>query len=274
MFDNIRRIDNDIYFALNNLTETMLVCQIDYWLNIIKNSNDPKFKEYHTHYGKLWVYKTCEEWQVELPYFSLSTIKRAIKSLKEKKIIISDNFNQKGYDRTAWYTIDYDTLETLINTHSVTVNQCKVSQRTDAKCQSETTNTIDYSETSSKDYIKCTMLFSGEKRVNYDILKNQIRKACRKHGISDTDYMQDIIVHFFKTYETTFGRPHPYLKTSQLENIIEQLYYGTDIVQDMASEDYKYLIDEYFQTDYDCDYNLNHFATPGILDNLFYKNLY
>lgn len=255
------------------LNESIILHQIHYWLNNIEKSDNDEYKTYHYHCGRYWVYNTFEQWHNQFPYWSVITIKRTFKSLEDKHLLIIGNFNKKGYDRTKWYTIDYDALETLENSHSINMIQCKVSDCDSAKYQPDTTNTIDYSETSNKDFKKCTMLFSDEKRVtDYDILHNQIRKICDKNDYN-IKYFEPIIFHFFKKYNRRMKQSHPNLKSAQLERIMQQLYIGTDIVEDMSPDDYILLIDRYFDTFYDCDYNLNHFATEGILDNLFYKNL-
>lgn len=47
--------------------------------------------------------------------FSLSTIKRIVKSLVNRKVISVENFNGMKMNNTNWYAIDYEKLFSLIN---------------------------------------------------------------------------------------------------------------------------------------------------------------
>jgi uncharacterized phage protein (TIGR02220 family) len=85
------------------LNEAVVLQQIHYWLGISK----------HQIKGKTWVYNTYEEWKKQLPFWSVSTIKRTILSLEVKGLLLSDNFNQMKMDKTKWYSIDYDNLQEL-----------------------------------------------------------------------------------------------------------------------------------------------------------------
>jgi DNA-binding HxlR family transcriptional regulator len=53
------------------------------------------------------------DWSKQFPFWSQKTLSRTISSLEKQGLVISGNYNQKGYDRTKWYTIDYDALELL-----------------------------------------------------------------------------------------------------------------------------------------------------------------
>jgi len=83
------------------LNEAVVLQQIHYWLGISKHKID----------GRTWVYNTYEEWQKQLPFWSVSTIKRTILSLETKGLLLSANFNQMKMDKTKWYSIDYDKLQ-------------------------------------------------------------------------------------------------------------------------------------------------------------------
>ncbi|HEY2420440.1 MAG TPA: conserved phage C-terminal domain-containing protein, partial [Neobacillus sp.] len=63
--------------------------------------------------GRIWVYNTYEEWRKQLPFWSVSTIKRTIHSLEIKGLLLSANYNEMKMDKTKWYSIDYDKLQEL-----------------------------------------------------------------------------------------------------------------------------------------------------------------
>lgn len=85
------------------LNEAIVLQQIHYWLNQSK----------HIHDGEKWIYNTQDEWQEQFPFWSLATVKRTLSSLKAKKLIKTGNYNQTAFDRTTWYTIDYDAVSEL-----------------------------------------------------------------------------------------------------------------------------------------------------------------
>jgi hypothetical protein len=87
------------------LNEALFLQQLHYWLQRSDNIKD----------GFAWVYNTCAQWQEQLPFFSDSTIKRTIKSLKEKGLIIVSSYNKAAFDHTKWYRIDYDQLNDILN---------------------------------------------------------------------------------------------------------------------------------------------------------------
>jgi uncharacterized phage protein (TIGR02220 family) len=85
------------------LNEAVVLQQIHYWLGISKHQIE----------GRTWVYNTYEEWQKQIPFWSVSTIKRTILSLEMKGLLLSANFNAMKMDKTKWYSIDYEKLQEL-----------------------------------------------------------------------------------------------------------------------------------------------------------------
>ncbi|MEK5067139.1 conserved phage C-terminal domain-containing protein [Sporosarcina sp. FSL K6-1508] len=63
--------------------------------------------------GHKWVYRTYEEWRnEEFPFWSVDTIKRAIRKLEESGYIISTSqYNRMKMDKTKWYRINYTMLQ-------------------------------------------------------------------------------------------------------------------------------------------------------------------
>ena len=85
------------------LNEAVMLQQIHYWLISSQHEKD----------GRKWVYNTYRDWQLQLPFWSESTIKRSIKSLEEQGYLLSANYNQLKMDKTKWYSIDYEKLAEL-----------------------------------------------------------------------------------------------------------------------------------------------------------------
>ena len=91
------------------LNEAVVLQQIHYWL-----VNFQTVKDYR-HYieGQWWVYNTAEGWQENFPFWSTRTVQRALQSLRDRGLVQVGNFNKKGYDRTLWYTLDYEAMDKL-----------------------------------------------------------------------------------------------------------------------------------------------------------------
>lgn len=82
--------------TLIGLNEAIVLQQIMYWLARSKNVRD----------GKVWIYKTYDEWAEELPFFSVRTLKRIVDSLRKQGLIeTTRKHNKMASDGTLWYTI-------------------------------------------------------------------------------------------------------------------------------------------------------------------------
>lgn len=141
------------------LNEAIITQQVHYWLLRSKNKKD----------GHVWVYKTYVEWQEEFPFWSESTIKRAITSLEKQNVLISTSkYNKMPMDRTKWYTINYPTLQgqplgqndTMLgsdcNDAQVNLTQCSGQNDTKEQVNMTPPITIDYTENTSEITTKTT----------------------------------------------------------------------------------------------------------------------
>lgn len=87
------------------LNEAIILQQLHYWMK----------KKRHIIEGKSWVYNTYEEWQKQFPFWSVTTIRRTLKGLEQQRLLLTDNFSVMAFDRTKWYTIDYEVMESLMS---------------------------------------------------------------------------------------------------------------------------------------------------------------
>lgn len=91
------------------LNESLILQQIHYWLEINKKANT------NNKDGYFGIFNSYDQWQDQFPFWSVSTIKRAISNLEKRKIVVSGNYNKLKTDRTKWYRIDYKLLENIEN---------------------------------------------------------------------------------------------------------------------------------------------------------------
>lgn len=86
------------------LNEALFIQQVHYWLDTSK----------HVHEERRWIYNSYEEWQKQLPFWSVSTIRRIVANLEEQGVLLVGHFSSNKLDRTKWYTINYDAIDSLV----------------------------------------------------------------------------------------------------------------------------------------------------------------
>lgn len=64
--------------------------------------------------GRRWVCKTAEQWHKLLPYYSITTIKKALYELEKCGCIISKKFDAGRFNQRKYYSIDYVVLENVL----------------------------------------------------------------------------------------------------------------------------------------------------------------
>ena len=94
------------------VNEAIILAQLHYWIE--------KNKENHVNFrdGRTWVFQTYKEWNEQFIFWCEKTIKRLFLRLEKKGYIASSNYNKIGYDKTKWYTINYENLPFDLRTNS------------------------------------------------------------------------------------------------------------------------------------------------------------
>lgn len=260
--------------TLIGLNESIVLQQVHYWLKHEEKSGQDYID------GRYWVYNTYEQWQEQFPFWSIRTLQRIFTTLENSGFLLSANYNKIGFDKTKWYSIDYNVLNTF--SPSVQNGTTIVPTWHDGECQNGPTNTIDYTETTTE---KIKSLNGAELKqfhasaiampFNSSILEKQIIKSCHKQGITEhSDYIT-IIEYYYSMYMAIFHKEHPRLSSSAMDSVIEAIYSGSELVDGTDPDMYKALISQHFKTQYDnCDYNICHFMSKGIRNNRFYETCY
>ncbi len=185
------------------LAESIIIQQLHYWIILNKKTNKNNYD------GKHWVYRTYEDWQKnDFPFWSASTIKRIFQKIEKENLIITGNFNKKGYDKTKWYTINYEKIETLfmeINNKPTDEivrpwgqNDPSIgSNRSDRSDQFDPTYTRDYKEI-NKDINKKK---KNKKKSKKDLKISYFQDYIKKNDV--TPKMLKCINYFLKNKEPT-----------------------------------------------------------------------
>ncbi|ETA73482.1 hypothetical protein [Ligilactobacillus equi] len=103
LFDNYPLLVDRSLAEMIGLEKAVIVQQIHYWLQKKNNFHD----------GRYWVYNSIGKWREEQFRFikSKNTLSKYLKELENDGILITGNYNKMKFDRTKWYTIDYDVLK-------------------------------------------------------------------------------------------------------------------------------------------------------------------
>lgn len=83
-----------------------------------------------------------------------------------------------------------------------------------------------------------------------------------------------VIAYYRKAYLEHTGKPHPFMKAWRRARVVAKLEAFADDKSLIGYNDWRIMIDYHFRRRIKTDWRIYHFATPGVLENLFYKNLY
>ena len=79
------------------IEEAIVINNLQFW--ILKNRANKK----HFINDRTWTYNSYKAFSEIFPYWNEHKIKRILDSLVEQGILLRENFNKSGYDRTCWY---------------------------------------------------------------------------------------------------------------------------------------------------------------------------
>ena len=141
------------------LNEAIVLQQIHYWIS------NPALKCEHG--GRKWVYNTVADWKRQLPFFSERTCKRVLASLREMGLVEAENLNRNTFDRTLYYTINYEALQ-QIEDEIASIDSANVEPSDSANLAPSTSGQIGTlsTETTAETTKEITSADSADVRVN------------------------------------------------------------------------------------------------------------
>lgn len=77
----------------------VLFWNITFW--VMKNKANDK----HFHDGNYWTYNSTQAFTELFPFLSRQQVRTALDKLIEEELILTGDYNEKGFDRTKWYTL-------------------------------------------------------------------------------------------------------------------------------------------------------------------------
>lgn len=98
---------------LYGVNEAIFINNIYFWINHNVANNK------HFHDGRFWTYNTKKAFTELFPFWSYEQVKNIIKKLVEKDVLLTANFNENTWDKTAWYSLSEDIIEMFKNGYKV-----------------------------------------------------------------------------------------------------------------------------------------------------------
>jgi len=111
--------------------EAIMIKNFQFW--IMKNKASKK----HFYKNCTWTYNSMESFSELFCFWSPKQIRRILESLKEKGVLITDNFNKISYDRTLWYAFKEE--ENFIKDYSI----CPNGKMEDTKRENQSAQTVE-----------------------------------------------------------------------------------------------------------------------------------
>lgn len=236
------------------LNESIVLQQIHYWNEINKKAKNNLKDGHH------WTFNTYEEWQKQFPFWSVITIKRTFAKLEGWELVIAGNYNKLAIDRTKWYRVNYEALESLENYPLYQNDTSIVSQWYEhwlklRRALPETSPYINSKNNADKTAEQAPPITAHFFSKDKDETVNETTK---------------ILDYYYKQYQRYKGARHPYLKLDQLNRVYDVIMLGISVY----GLDYEYwveMIDTHMERSYrskDNDLNVNAFASSRNLDIL------
>ena len=102
--------------SMIGIEEAIIVHHLQFWIKF----NAMKKRNFHE--GKTWMYQSKREMSEHFPYLNYDKIRYIMERLIELKIIVKNQFNKVGFDKTSWYAfidekafgVDQETIQKLL----------------------------------------------------------------------------------------------------------------------------------------------------------------
>ncbi len=128
--------------------KAVLIENIAFWIKKNK-ANGRNERE-----GRFWTYNSSRAFAELFPFWTTSKIQRMLRTLEEDRYILSGTYNKVQYDRTKWYTITDEYIESLYGLNDAIVQNCTMENAKSTNGLSNNNQTIPYINTNNKPDIK------------------------------------------------------------------------------------------------------------------------
>lgn len=234
---NIIAVPRLFLHATGDLETGTFLAQLLYWTD--KGNREDGF-----------IYKTAKEWYEEI-YLSKYALNKARKKLEKLGILETMVKKANGNPTVHYKLLKKPLIDWLVKFRK---NESKKTKKRNAENEkSLTETTAKNTNINNNDNGR----FASEP-ASYFFRKEEVNFAVK---------------YYFDRYYEKVGHRHPYLKPEQIQRVYEEI---ASIVNEynLNADNLRDMIDEHFRRNLDTDWNINHFATEGILMNLMYEVAY
>lgn len=98
------------------VNEAIFIHNIFFWLS--HNAANNK----HFYKGRYWTYNSKMAFVKLFPFWTYEQVKKIIKNLSDCGVLLKDNFNEKSWDKTIWYSLDDSVLDYYKTVNEATKN--------------------------------------------------------------------------------------------------------------------------------------------------------
>lgn len=208
------------------------------------------------------------------------------KSIKRRFLILTDKFYEEFYNESEEKRDEKKcNIPDEKNCNTGTEKNSEVKYNNKDKYNNKTSIT---EHALSKDKVRVHACFAPKQCASPSYSDKQLEERLigviseYAYDVENANVIFDIFMYFYKEYELMFGRKHPLLSDKTYEKIIKSYYepVGDEISNtDVDIDDYKHMIDLYFDTDYnkrgnynvEIDKSLQHFFFGKIRNHLLMR---
>lgn len=264
------RTYNSVLAKELNKSKAAMINQIHYWTQLLRD-------ERHFHDGRYWVHETYEDWQAQFPDMTTRGIQKMLLSLEEDGYIFVGNFNNKKYDRTKWYSVNYEKVKEVLEKNRHKTADPHEQSSSDSHEQSSSWGheqssspipniSIPNNSIPNNSYIAWSEFEELKHRSPIHKLRDRLFDFFGM-DIDLINDMDELITYFFEKYRRTTGENHEYIVSD--ESFKKPTKEIASVVMEFGKHEVASLISRYFMDFYDQPERLSywHFATNGILRN-------
>lgn len=235
---NLLAIPREIIRFTGDLESGVFLAQLIYWTD--KGGRKDGF-----------IYKTIKEWQDEvfISEYALRKIRKNLESIG----ILETKLKKANGNPTLHYKINQKSF----------INQFLLFQSKETSIPNEEDCVSEDSITYTTPQLTDIHYYKHKGTISVDTRTSDIKEYVKRSAST--------IAYYFNVYTKVKGKAHPKLKKEQIERVSEVI---SDFMSGFSvdEENLKSMIDKHFSRSHlKTDYNINHFAMSGILENLYYE---
>lgn len=282
-------ISRDVAEAFG-MKEAVILAYIEGWIIYKKRNAEENIRYFFD--DRWWYFNSVSKMQKEIRIYSVSSLERGISNLKKAGVLITDSRNKRKFDRTLWYSIDYEKLDEIIIERVYNGNNPPFPQNegivTGEKKEpiptytnlhkqeikdivSDSDKNTDYGKTSDSaevtdigEYRRSGHITSWKGWGSNKDYWNYIDKVL-PNKLDDFHYF--CVKYFYDSYLANMGEPHPPYSQKNLEKVVGLI----DMYDYGSLEHFEKAVDSFFSKDIDGGYQLLLFLTEGFQKNIGYE---